>query len=31
LTLDELTAALSEPTPKGLGLKFRLAKEDDPM
>lgn len=31
LTLDELTSALSEPAPKGLGLKFRLAKEDDPM
>ncbi len=31
LTLDELTAALSDPAPKGLGMSFRLAKEDDPM
>lgn len=31
LTLDELTSALSDPAPKGLGMSFRLAKEDDPM
>jgi hypothetical protein len=29
--MDELTAALSEPAPKGLGMSFRLAKENDPM
>ena len=31
LTLDELTSALHEPAPKGLGMSFRLAKENDPM